>query len=396
MIIPRRKPYFPPNILVDLVKFSFSKNQDGEVKMLEKDLKHRLGIPNPIVISSGRIGLYLILKASGLKKGSEIIMPGYTFGLLTNFIKKAGFTPIPVDIDPYTFQMSPVAIEKAVTKKTRAILATHLFGEPCDILKIQRITKKYKLFLIEDCAESLGAKNNGKLTGTFGDISLSSFNIAKPLQGITGGLIFGKNKKIITKIRKLILKMPVGVDATKKVVVRGLIGHFLSQTFLWPMLMYIFSFDLFRNLLVTSYRSHDNTKIVSTFLPPYLAHITRLNLVKFKERLVKRKQIRSFYKKHLGNVLDFQKSYSKTYSSNYMIVAKVKTDPLLLRRYLALNGVDIAIKDEVADNCMESNESNITKINNTLIALPVYEKLTEKHIRFVAKIIKNFLSGKSS
>jgi dTDP-4-amino-4,6-dideoxygalactose transaminase len=395
MTIPRRKAYFPPNIIFKMISFLSKGVGTDEVRELESELTLKLGIPNPIVVSSGRIGLYLILKASNLPKGSEIIMPGFTFGLLKSFIQKAGFKPITVDIDIETFQMPANKLEGVITKNTGAILATHLFGAPCDILNIQKVTKKHNILLIEDCAESLGARSHGKLTGTFGDVAISSFNIAKPLQGITGGLIFGKNKKMINKIKKEVAHIPKGINATKKDVIRGLLGHFISQTFIWPMLMYIFSFDFFRNLLVSSYRLQDNTKIVSASLPPYLAHITRLNLKEYIKRLIRREQIRSLYRKYLDKYIDFQKPYSKTFSSNYMIVAKINNDPLKLRRYLALRGIDIAIKDEVVDDCLKVKGSNISKVFNNLIALPIFEGLGEQKIKYIAGAMINFLSANS-
>jgi dTDP-4-amino-4,6-dideoxygalactose transaminase len=395
MIIPRRKPYFPPDILSDLLRFNLSGSKTGEVQRLENDLSKYLGIKNPIAISSGRMGLYLILKASGIKKGSEIIIPGYTFGTLTKFINKAGYKPVPVDIDPGTFQMSAESIKKAINTKTGAILATHIFGEPCDIVKIKRLAKKHGLFLIEDCAESLGAKASGRLTGHFGDVSLSSFNIAKPLHGITGGLIYGQNKKIIEKIKILIAKMPAGQDVTKKDIIRGIIGNFLSQTFAWPVLMYIFSFDFFRDRFVSGYRSADNSKVASIILPDHIAHLVRLNLTGFTGRVSQRLRVKKLYKKHLSNFIEFQSSYKKSRGNGYMIVGKIDADPLFLRRYLALRGIDIAIKEEIADNITGNPESEVSKVYEKAIALPVYESLSERDIKFISRNIKRFFSQKN-
>jgi dTDP-4-amino-4,6-dideoxygalactose transaminase len=396
MIIPRRIPYFPPDIINNLINFAFLKEKDEEIKKLETDLEKKLGVPNPVVVSSGRIGLYLILKASNLKSGSEIIIPGYTFGVLKNFISKAGFKPVPVDADPNTFQMDVTAIKKAVTKQTSAILATHLFGNPCDIIKIKDIAKNHNLLLVEDVAESLGATVNGKLVGTYGDISLSSFNIAKPLQGITGGLIFGKNLKIIDKVKKLIQEMPNGEDVTTKEVIRGLVGYFISQTLIWPMLMYFFSYESIRKAFVKTYRSGENKKGISVRLPPYLAHITRLNLKDFKKRFEKRRKIKDLYVKYLGQVINFQKSYPKSLSTVYMIVAKLDANVLLLRRYLAIQGIDIAINDEIADNILPNKQSAISNFYNKLVAFPVYESLTEEDIRKISKAVKNFQTSSTN
>jgi dTDP-4-amino-4,6-dideoxygalactose transaminase len=395
MIIPRRKPYFPPNFIKSLIAYYLRDDKELEIKKLADELSHTLGVKNPILISSGRIGLYLILKASKLKKGTEVIIPGYTFGMLTNFIKKAGYIPVACDIDPHTFQMDPGDIKNKINKNTSAILATHIFGEPCDIRQIKRIADKYKLLLIEDCAESLGAKVGNTLTGHFGQVALSSFNVAKPLHGFAGGLIYGQNKSLINKIQKELDKMPEGVDATLNDVKRGLTGTLLSQTIFWPLLMYFFSFDILRNKFVSSYRAADNKKIVSPKLPPHLAYLVRLNLKEFPARIKKRLLIRKMYMKQLKNIVSLQKSLQSSTGNGYMVVGTIKKNPMLLRRFLALKGIDIAIMEEIADDCVKVEGSRVGEIYKKAIALPIYEDLTLKQIKTIASYLRSFLSDKN-
>lgn len=390
MIIPRRIPYFAPNTAYLLLKLIVTGGIKYEKDKLLTDLENILNIKNPILVSSGRVGLFLILKSSGLPKRSEIIIPGFTFGLLKNFIEKAGFTAIPVDINPNTFQMSLSSVKNAISKKTGAILATHIFGEPCEIQTISNIAKKNKLLLIEDCAESFGAKSNGKFTGTFGDVSIASFNIAKPIQGITGGLVFGKNKVIIDRINKIYNKNTPKKNLFLKDIIRGLMGYFISQTFIWPVLMYIFSYNISRNLFVNAYRAAENTDVSFLDFPPILAALTRLSLNSFESRFSKRRQIRDKYKKLLTYNLSFQKNMKGDVGSVYMVAAKTNLDVFKLRRFLSVRGIDIAIKNEIADDILQTPGSNVYKIAKNLISLPIYESLTDRQIAYICRTIKKY------
>jgi len=390
MTIPRRKPYFIPGLIPKLVKFEFSKNKIQELAKLENDLSNILKIPNPLVVESGRIGLYLILKASGLKAGLEIVMPGLTFGLMKNVIEASGFKAIPVDCDPKSFQMSPSEVEKAISKRTGAILATHIFGNACDIKKLKAIADKHELMLIEDCAESLGATVDGKPTGTFGDVAFSSFNIAKPLQGISGGVIFGRNKGLLKKIRSEFEKTAKPSSISARELTRSIGGYFLLQTILWPILMYLISFERIQKLFVSFYRSIENTHMVVKHMSPLYAHIVRSNIPSFKQRMSKRRKIIKIYTHKLPTYLKAQNIFDKTCGNGYMAVFNYTFDTMKLRRYLALYGIDVAIKREVADDCIGKVGSNTDQLINHLISLPIYETLSINEIRRICTIISTY------
>ncbi len=388
-MIPRRIPYFAPKTIWELVGFKKTQNSN-EVEKLEKGLNKYLQLPNPVVVGQGRIGLTLILKSLAIAPGSEIIMPGYTFGTLTEVIKKAGFTPRPVDIDHLSFQMSPVAAQKSINNRTGAILATHLFGEPCDIKSFQKLAKKHNLFLIEDCAQSLGATLNGKLTGTFGDAAFSSFDIAKPLQGIRGGVVFSANKKLMDKIRQTRDKNgPENISPIAEIT-KTLFGYYLIQTPIWPLLMFVFSYKTMQKRFVRYYRRGVNKKLPYT-LPSMYAYITRQNLLSLKDRLKKRRAIRKTYYDLLNDKVEFQQTESQSLGSVYMLLAHVNTDIFKLRRYLSYRGIDIALADEIADNCLKKANSQVGSIFKYAISLPVYEELTEKNIIRISNYINQFL-----
>ncbi len=163
-----------------------------EVKELEEKIADYAGIKHCIGVASGTDALLLSLRALALKtKGEEyfsrsdfIITTPFTFTATGDAILRAGATPLFVDIDPETFNISPVKIKEALSKykgKAVGVIPVHLYGNPCDMDKITAIAKENNIFVAEDCAQSFGAKWSGKRTGSFGDAGCFSFFPSKNL-----------------------------------------------------------------------------------------------------------------------------------------------------------------------------------------------------------------------
>ena len=148
----------------------------------------------------GRMALYFILKAMDLPPGSEIVVPAFTFWVVPEIARVAGLTPVFADIDPVTFTLSPGAVERAITPRTRAVLPTHLYGMSCDMDAILDIAKRYDLKVIEDCAHSLGAAYKGQMVGTLGDASFFSFQAFKPLNTYGGGLAWMRDADLARRV----------------------------------------------------------------------------------------------------------------------------------------------------------------------------------------------------
>jgi perosamine synthetase len=151
----------------------------------------------------GRMALYFILKAMDFPPGSEIIVPALTFWVVPEIARVAGLTPVFADIDPATFTLSPSAVERAITPKTRAVLPTHLYGMACDMDPILDIARRHHLEVIEDCAHSLGALYKGQMVGTLGDASFFSFQAFKPLNTYGGGLAWLRDAELSRKVGEL-------------------------------------------------------------------------------------------------------------------------------------------------------------------------------------------------
>ena len=154
------------------------------------------------LFGSARSSLFALLKSLNYDLGSEVLVTGFTCEVVPNAIINAGFTPVYVDINPTNYCMDPVIAEKLITDNTKAIIIQHTFGIPAQIDELISIAQKHNLFVIEDCAVSLGSKYKGKLTGTFGDAAIFSFELSKTITSCWGGMILlNTNKdKVIEKM----------------------------------------------------------------------------------------------------------------------------------------------------------------------------------------------------
>jgi dTDP-4-amino-4,6-dideoxygalactose transaminase len=179
--------------------------QGPDIEAFEEEFANFLGSGYVRTCSTeyGRMALYFILRAMDFPPGSEIIVPALTFWVVPEIARAAGLRPVFADIDPATFTVSPVAMERAITPHTRAILPTHLYGLSCDMDPILEIARRHGLKVVEDCAHSLGATYKGRMVGTLGDASFFSFQAFKPLNTYGGGLAWTADAGLARRVREL-------------------------------------------------------------------------------------------------------------------------------------------------------------------------------------------------
>lgn len=174
-----------------------------EVEKFEKSVAKYLGVKYVISVNSCTDALLLTLGSLGLKRDSEIISVAHTYVATLSAIKHVGAKPILADISD-DFNIDPSSIEKLITKKTKAILPVHLYGHACSMEKIMKIAKKYNLIVIEDGAQSFGAKYKNKFIGTFGKAGCFSVHPLKSLGAAgDGGFVATNDKKLYEKIYRL-------------------------------------------------------------------------------------------------------------------------------------------------------------------------------------------------
>jgi perosamine synthetase len=151
----------------------------------------------------GRVALYVILKALDTGHGDEIILPGYTCVMDVNPIKYVGAKPVYVDIEPHTFNINVGLLERKITKNTKAIIAQHTYGYPCDMDTIMSIAGKNNIPVIEDCCLAFGSKYKGKTAGTFGKVAYFSFQWNKPYTTGLGGMVTTTDADLARRIESI-------------------------------------------------------------------------------------------------------------------------------------------------------------------------------------------------
>lgn len=148
-------------------------------------------------------GLEIIATLLDIQPGDEIIVPSFTFVSSANAFVSRGAIPVFIDINPDTLNIDENLIEKAITTKTKAIVAMHYAGHACDLIKINAICKKHNIYLVEDAAMGFGAMYNNLPLGTWGDFSVISFDITKQINSIQGGLLIVNNKKFVQRVNNV-------------------------------------------------------------------------------------------------------------------------------------------------------------------------------------------------
>ncbi len=201
-MIPVTKSYLPSmeeymRRLEPVWESGWLTNRGVLVKELEQKLSAYLGVPRLLFVSNGTIALQIAIKALDLK--GEIITTPFSYVATTSSIVWEGCTPVFVDIDPKTLCIDPERIEEAITPETSAIIATHVYGIPCDVGRIEQIAQKHGLKVIYDAAHAFGVKYQDKSILEYGDISTLSFHATKIFHTVEGGGIITRTGELLDK-----------------------------------------------------------------------------------------------------------------------------------------------------------------------------------------------------
>lgn len=329
----------------------------SDVEKFEEKLAKFVGVKYAVSLNSGTDALFFSLKAAGIKPGDEVITVSHTFVACISTIIHCGAVPVLVDISD-DFLMNVKEIEKKITKKTKAIIPVHINGRCCDIETIIAIAKKHNLVVIEDSAQALGAKFNGKMAGSFGLTGCFSFYPAKILGCFgDGGALITNDSKIAEKARLL---RDHGQKTKTKILCYG-----------W------------NSRLDNLQAAVLNVKL--KYLPKYIK---------------RRREIAEIYNKELSKVSriilplapnsDFK--YFDIYQ-NYVIRVQKRNK---LFDYLKKEGIETLIKDPVPNhwqkglNLKKFRLPNSERFAKEIISLPMYPELTNQQINYVIKTVKCF------
>lgn len=205
-MIPVTKPFLPPqeeyNQYVNQIwQRNWLTNMGPLASDLEMRLKNYLGLDHLLYVTNGTVALQMAIKALDLT--GEIITTPFSFVATTSSIVWEACTPVFADIDPHSLNIDPKAIEAAITPRTSAILATHVYGNPCDVEAIDDIAQRHNLKVIYDGAHAFGVQVNGRSIFEYGDISTCSLHATKLYHTIEGGLLVTRNPELLKKLASM-------------------------------------------------------------------------------------------------------------------------------------------------------------------------------------------------
>lgn len=354
-MIPVTKPFMPPiEEYQEYVKGIWERgiltNNGPLVKELEQKLKEYLDVPNILYLSNGTIALQIAIKALGLT--GDVITTPFSYVATTSSLVWEGCNPVFVDIDPNTLNIDPNLIEAAITPKTTGILATHVFGNPCDIDAIQFIADKHGLKVIYDAAHCFGTKYRGRSVFEFGDISTTSFHATKLFHTIEGGAVFTKDSELHRRMSLMRNFGHAGFDRFDGIGINGKSSEFHAA-------MGIINLGYIGNILEVRRKQVD-------------MYFSLLNIDKLKFQSITK-------------FSDWNYSYMPIIfeSVENMLETKQKLEfySVFPRRYFypSLNKLD-----KKSDYRLFVSE----RVSNSIICLPLYNYLSNEEIEFISRIIK--------
>jgi perosamine synthetase len=197
-VIPLFEPWLGEEELAQITEVIKSKwIAEGEkTRELEKKIAALCGVKHAVAVSNGTVALHVALKLLGVGEGDEVIVPDFTFIASANSVKLTGATPVFVDVDDKTFNIDPESAQRAITKRTKAIMPVHIYGQAADMNRIGELARKYDLYIVEDAAQGIGVKFNGKPVGGFGDIGCISFYADKTMTTGEGGMVLTNDDEL--------------------------------------------------------------------------------------------------------------------------------------------------------------------------------------------------------
>lgn len=189
-----------------------------KIAEFEKMVADYVGAKYAVAISNGTSALHAACHAAGIGPGDEVITTPLTFAASANCVLYCGGTPVFADVDERTYNIDPEDIRRKITKKTKAIIAVHLAGQPCEMDEIHEIAKEHNLLVIEDGAHALGSEYKGKKVGTLSDMTTFSFHPVKPITTGEGGMIVTDNEEFY---QKMILFRSHGITRDESLLTRN-------------------------------------------------------------------------------------------------------------------------------------------------------------------------------
>ena len=332
------------------------------ISKFENEFRKFVGVEHATAVSNGTVALHLALVTLGIGPGDEVIVPSFTYIASVSAISITGAAPVFVDSLEDTWQVDPKDVKRKITPRTKAVMAVHLYGHPCEMDELVKIAKEHNLFLIEDCAEAFGSTYKDKHVGTFGDLSTFSFYGNKTITTGEGGMIVTNDETLYD--RAYHLKM-----------------HGLAK-----------------------YREYWHDTIGFNYrMTNICAAIGLAQLENAEEKIVKKRQVAEWYNEALKNLpVKPHGEYGKVFHSYWMYSILVESPQVReeIRNFMKAEGIETRPTFFPAHTMpMFSQKFQKLRVAEYLgwhgINLPSYPDLTKEQIQFIAAAISKYFSQRN-
>ena len=341
-----------------------------EIAEFEKKIANYIGTRYCIAFNSGTSAGHAALLAIGINSG-EVIVPSFTFISTANWPLMVNAKPKFVDIEEENFGLSPERVKVEITKNTKAIIPIHYGGLPCKIVEINRIARNKKITLIEDCAESFGAKIKGVSVGTFGQMSIFSFAPNKILTTGEGGVICTDSRKIFEKLQ---LIRSHGRKVNENYFKTSQLPNYISIGYNWRMSSMTAALGLSQfdklDRIIQLRRRHARF---------YVLKLKKINEIKLPDEPKDHLHVYQLFTIQLKNNLIRHKL--QKFLASKGIMTKVFFEPIHLSKFYKKSGFG------------KKSLSNTEKISRTVLSLPIFPGLKSEEITHICDSIKEFFQN---
>ena len=344
-----------------------------KIAEFEKMVADYVGAKYAVAISNGTSALHAACFAAGIQPEDEVITPPLTFAASSNCVLYCGGTPVFADVDPKTYNIDPEDIRRKITDKTKAIIAVHLAGQPCDMDEIHKIAKEHDLLVIEDGAHALGSVYKGKKVGTLSDMTTFSFHPVKPITTGEGGMIVTDNEQFY---QKMMLFRSHGITREENLMTRNDGPWFYQQL------------DLGYNYRITDIQ----------------CALGCSQMKKLDRFLARRKQIVARYNEAFADCENIITPYQlpETESGWHLYIVQVKNcDRKKVFEALREHGIAVNVHYIPVylhpyyqeHGYKDVHCRNAEEVYSHIISLPLYPTLTEEQQQYVIETLKYVING---
>ncbi len=386
-MIPR---YGPTYTYSDLVKSYRLAGQADVAAQLCDRLSELYQVKHVFLLESARVGLYTILKA--YDRPGEVIMPAYNCIVVPEAVDFAGYTPVFADIDYPSLSMNLDTLRAVVSPRTTALLATHLFGIPCQLDELVDYGHRQNMLVIEDAAPALGARFDGHITGNFGDAAILSFQSAKVIAAESGGALLTNRDDLAAKVKNVLehAAMPGG---NLRLMAQAFARKFITAPQIYP------STKMAYRLL----KSEPMYEIVSPlrkepaeflrYCSNFSCALVLTQIEKLGSNLSRRRHLAEIYIHRLANNNGIKKVQYPAGSApawiQYPILTNEKSN---LYQYMQHSQVDLSWTYRYS--CAESYKSQkcpiAYKAANTVLGLPTYPSLKDEQAEYICQLVNSY------